>query len=181
MPFLHADLAHIASNSVSMLVLLTLFFYFFRATAPMALLGIYLISGILTWCIAHPGYYIGASAVIYGLAGYLFFSGLFKRYRPLQALSLLVIFLYGGLVWGLFPLQPDVSWEGHLSGLASGILLAWKYRKVPYSFEPEPEPEDDEPGDEKIRTGCIATARQMYSRQKRQSRKTARGIQNKKG
>ena len=69
------------------------------------------------------------SGVIYALAGFLFTSGVLRKYLPLQALSLFIIFLYGSMIWGIFPTQPRVSWQGHLSGLIVGIILAIVYRK----------------------------------------------------
>lgn len=144
MPFLHADWPHLFSNSAPLLILSVALYYFFPQVATKVLLIGTLATGCLTWIIAERGWHIGASGVVYLLASFIFWSGVFKRHRPLMALSMLIIFLYGGLVWGLFPLQPDISWQGHLSGFISGLYLAVRYRNTPYAFEPEPveEPED---------------------------------------
>ena len=64
------------------------------------------------------------------MAGFLFTSGVIRKYLPLQAISLFVVFVYGSLIWGIFPMQPHVSWEGHLAGLISGVILAFVYRKL---------------------------------------------------
>jgi len=97
-------------------------------------LWIWLISGLWLWIggrnsAFHPQYHIGASTLVYGLASFLFFSGVFRRHIPLMVVSALVVFLYGSLVWCLFPIQEGVSWEGHLFGAIAGILVAFNYRK----------------------------------------------------
>lgn len=63
------------------------------------------------------------------LAGFLFFKGIFSRYYRLVALSLIVVFLYGGLLWYITPIDPEISWEGHLSGLFVGLIFALIYKK----------------------------------------------------
>lgn len=85
--------------------------------------------GLLTWVYARESYHIGMSGVIYGLTSFLFTSGAIRKYKPLLGLSLFVVFLYGSLIWGIFPLETKVSWEGHLSGLILGLLAAIVYRK----------------------------------------------------
>lgn len=132
--FVHGDLGHIVSNSLPLLVLGTLLFYFYRKIAKSAFLWIWVISGLWLWIggrnnVHHPQYHIGASTLVYGLASFLFFSGVFRRHIPLMVVSALVVFLYGSLVWGMLPIQAGVSWEGHLFGAGAGILVAFNYRK----------------------------------------------------
>ena len=132
-PFLHADFAHLFANSVPLLVLGSFLFYFYKEIAWMILFLIYLITGIWVWVYAREGTgHIGASGVIYGLASFLFFSGMIRRETGLLVITMLVAFLYGGLIWGvfpqLFPNQP-ISWESHLMGLLSGVVLAFYYRR----------------------------------------------------
>ena len=94
----------------------------------MLIIGL-LLTGILTWSIGRPANHIGASGIIYMLAAFLFFKGIFSKYYRLVALSLIVVFLYGGMLWYVTPIDPEISWEGHLSGLISGFALAVFYRK----------------------------------------------------
>jgi membrane associated rhomboid family serine protease len=132
--FVHGDLGHIASNSLPLLVLGTMLFYFYKKIAKAAFIWMWLISGLWLWIGGrnsdlHPHYHIGASTLVYGLASFLFFSGVFRRHIPLMVVSALVVFLYGSLVWGVLPIQEGVSWEGHLFGALAGLLVAFSYRK----------------------------------------------------
>lgn len=90
----------------------------------------FFLTGILVWFGGREAWHIGASGLVYGLASFLFFSGIIRKYFRLVALSLLVVFLYGEMVWGIFPgVYKNVSWESHMLGFISGILLAIVYRK----------------------------------------------------
>lgn len=133
-PFLHSNLEHIASNSIPILVLGMLTFYFYKPIAWGSFLWIYFMSGIWLWVGGRNNeegtvYHIGASGLIYAAAMFLFFSGVFRKHRPLMVISALVAFLYGSMMYGIFPLQPDVSWEAHLFGAISGVMVAYNYRK----------------------------------------------------
>jgi membrane associated rhomboid family serine protease len=133
-PFLHADFAHLFANTIPLLILGTLLFYFYHELAWMTLLLLYFITGLWVWVFARPdSIHIGASGVIYGIASFLFFSGIIRREKALMVITLLVGFLYGGLIWGvfpqLFPNQP-ISWESHTMGLLAGLILAIYYRKT---------------------------------------------------
>lgn len=124
-PFLHGSISHLGNNSLALLVLLTLLRIFYRKqTFAVIVLGI-LLSGFGTWFIGRESYHIGASGLIYALVSFLFFKGVFTKYYRLIAVSLLIVFLYGSLVWYMFPIGDDsISWEGHLSGFLSGLLMA---------------------------------------------------------
>jgi hypothetical protein len=105
--------------------------YFYRDIALKVFLLSWFITGIGLWALAsnNNSYHIGMSGVIYAMAGFLFTSGVLRRYRPLQGISLFVAFVYGSMIWGIFPMKPHVSWEGHLAGLAAGVILAFIYRR----------------------------------------------------
>jgi len=132
-PLLHADLSHLFANSIPLLVLGALLFYFYKEMAWMILILLYLITGIWVWTFARGGAaHIGASGVIYGLAAFLFFSGIIRKEPALMVITLLVAFLYGSLIWGIFPEffpHQHISWESHFMGLLAGLVLAIYYRK----------------------------------------------------
>ncbi len=128
-PFIHSGIEHLYHNTIPLFVLTAALFYFYRQMAwKILVLGI-LLSGFMTWCIGRPAYHIGASGLIYVLVSFLFFKGIFAKHYRLIALSLLVIFLYGGMIWYIMPIKDGVSWEGHLSGLIVGLLFAFIFKK----------------------------------------------------
>ncbi|MFB6307585.1 MAG: rhomboid family intramembrane serine protease [Flavobacteriales bacterium] len=127
-PFLHGSWNHLINNTTPSLVLGAALFYFYRKISFRVLILIWLISGVCIWISARGSYHIGASSVIYGLASFLFFSGIFRNNVRLLAITLIITFLYGSMVWGVFPIKPGISWEGHLWGALTGLVLAYYYR-----------------------------------------------------
>jgi len=150
--FIHGGLDHIASNSLPLLILGMMLFFFYKKIAKAAFIWIWLVSGLWLWIggrnnMYHPIYHIGASTLIYGLATFLFFSGVFRKHLRLMVVSALVVFLYGSIMWGIFPLKEEISWEGHLFGAIAGLLTAFNYRKEgqqPRKYDWEDEKDDDE-------------------------------------
>lgn len=139
-PFLHGSWDHLMSNTAPMFFLLGALIFFYEHIWIKAFLIIYFLSGIGLWIGGRESYHIGASGVVYGLTGFLFLSGVLKRDIKLMAVSMLVIFLYGGMIWGIFPMLVQVSWEAHLFGLLSGCLVALIFRdsgpkKILYQWE----------------------------------------------
>lgn len=128
-PFIHSGIKHLFNNTVPLFVLSMALFYFYREISWRVLLIGLFATGVLTWIIGRPSNHIGASGVIYMLAAFLFWKGVFSRYYRLIALSLIVVFLYGGMLWYVAPIEPGISWEGHLSGLISGFVLSLIYKK----------------------------------------------------
>ena len=143
-PLIHADFGHIASNTLPLFLLGALTMYFYRPLAVKIFFIIYFLSGMLIWIIGRQSYHIGASGVIYGLAGFLITSGIIRRNNNLLAISLLIVFAYGGMMAGMFPTLPQISWEGHLSGFFVGMFCAFMYRKQGPPDEKEPELDDDD-------------------------------------
>ena len=149
-PFVHGSLGHLYNNTLPLVILTAALFYFYRPIAWKTLIAGTLLTGLLTWAIGRPSYHIGASGVIYLLASFIFFKGVFLRHFRLVALSLLVVFLYGGMIWYIFPIQDEISWEGHLGGALSGLLLAFALRaEVPapkkYAWEKDDYREEADP------------------------------------
>jgi membrane associated rhomboid family serine protease len=129
-PFIHADFNHLFNNSLPLFFLSIALFYFYSEVALKVFIWTFFLTGLLVWIAGRDAWHIGASGLVYGLASFLFFSGILRRYFRLIALSLLIVFLYGSMVWGLFPgIYKNVSWESHMLGFFSGVILSLWYRK----------------------------------------------------
>ncbi len=148
-PLVHSGFKHIFDNSLPLFILSLALFYFYRNIAYRVFFLIYLVTGFMVWLGARGAYHVGASGLVYGLAFFIFFSGVLRNNIRLLAISLLVAFLYGSLVWGLLPHDARVSWESHLFGAITGTVLAFYYRKYgpkrkKYSWELAEEEEDSD-------------------------------------
>ena len=128
-PFIHGDTKHLFNNSIPLLVLSAALFYFYRSIRWKVLIYGLLFTGFLTWLIGRPSLHIGASGVIYMLTAFLMFRGIISKQYQLTALSFGVIFLYGSFIWYIFPTDPKISWEGHLSGFMVGVVFAFIFNK----------------------------------------------------
>ena len=129
-PFLHSSFEHLFSNSIPLLVMLASLYYFYEGIATKVLLWGIFLTGLLTWSFARPSYHIGASGVVYFLVSFIFFSGVFRKYYRLAAVSLIVVFLYGSMIWYIFPIKEEISWEGHSSGFLVGFIFAFIFKKT---------------------------------------------------
>jgi membrane associated rhomboid family serine protease len=150
-PFIHGDFLHLLSNSFSLMLLIVILFFFYDKIALKALLFIYIITGFSVWLIAREAYHIGASGVIYGIASFILFSGLLRKNQSSLALSFVVLLLYGGMFYGVLPQDGHISWESHLMGLFSGLIVALIMKnefagqaELKLSFENSWEEEDSE-------------------------------------
>ena len=141
-PFLHSDVSHITNNTLSFFVLMLLLrFFYSNVYFQVFIIGL-LVSGIFTWLFARPAYHLGMSGVIYVLASFIISKSFFSKQYNLIALSFVVIFIYGSMIWYVFPIDKSISWEGHLSGLITGILLSFCYKneikdspQIPLNYE----------------------------------------------
>lgn len=125
-PILHLDWAHLTANTVPALVLgfLVLLSGIGRGIAATAI--IWVVGGVGTWLIAGSGEtHIGASTLIFGWLTYLIVRGIFTRKAGQILLGVVVLFVYGGMLWGVLPSQPWISWQGHLCGAVGGVIAAW--------------------------------------------------------
>ena len=147
-PLIHADLKHTAMNTIPMILLGTSINYIFPKSAKYVWAAAYFIPGIFIWIFAREGYHIGASGIVYCLWAFIFFSGIFRRDKRTTALSLLLLFIYGGILIGLFPIKNEMSWEGHFAGFMTGLIFSILLRKL--DIFKQYEWEDDKPSGEKL-------------------------------
>jgi len=130
-PFLHGSFSHLILNTVPLIVLGWLVIIRGVGTFLLVSLTIIALGGLGVWEFGRQAYHVGASGLIFGYFGYLVARGYFEKSPGAILVSVVVVLAYGGLVWGIFPNQPGVSWEGHGFGLLAGAVAAWLYRKPP--------------------------------------------------
>lgn len=124
-PFLHGGFAHLSANTIPFLVLGWLIML--RETSDFFVVTIIsmVVGGLGVWLFASPySIHIGASGVIFGYFGFLLLRGYFERSFAAILFSLIVGLLYGGIIWGVLPGQPGISWQGHLFGFIGGAIAA---------------------------------------------------------
>ena len=163
-PLLHADFGHVFSNAVPLGVIGTALLYLYPQSARIVLPAVYAGPGVAVWLVGRDSMHLGASGLVYGMFAYVLVAGLIRGDRRALAAALMVILLYGTLVWGVLPIQPRMSWETHLAAAVIGVGLAFALRRrdvpvrQPYEWElrdamdderdgeaGEPEPLDHEP------------------------------------
>lgn len=129
-PLVHGNMLHLISNTLPLLFLGIILFLFYDRIARKVFFQCYFFTNILVWIFARPSLHIGASGLVYGLASFLIFFGMFRKDFRSIVISLIILVLYGGLVYGIFPQQPGVSWESHLMGALVGLATASQLAKV---------------------------------------------------
>jgi len=148
-PFIHGSVEHLYNNTVPLAVLISFMVHFYRDVALKVLVIGMLLCGLITWLIARPAHHIGASGMIYVMATFIFFKGIFAKHYRLVALSLIVVFIYGSMIWYIFPIKEDISWEGHLSGFITGLSLALAIKvRLPAELKYEWEQKDYSEGND---------------------------------
>lgn len=128
-PFLHANLTHLISNTVPLFVLTLILLAFYKRESLSVIIIVVLLGGILVWIFGRSSYHIGASGLIYGVVAFLISCGIFRRNLRAIILSIIVLLLYGGIIYGIFPTKTSISWEGHLFGALSGVFCGYIFRK----------------------------------------------------
>lgn len=140
-PLIHGDFQHLISNSVPLFMLTFVIFLFYRRVAVVSLALIYILTGCAVWLFAKSAYHIGASGVVYGLVSFVFWNGIFRRNIKSIVLALAVTVLYSGYFLGIVPGKEGVSWESHLFGALTGILVSFVFKGVIEEDEKEkPDP-----------------------------------------
>jgi membrane associated rhomboid family serine protease len=139
-PLIHGSPWHLMSNSFPLVMLLIAIFYFYNRIAVEVFILIYLVTGFWVWVFAREAYHIGSSGIVYGLATFLFFSGILRRDARSMAVALIIAFIHGGMLQGLVPTHDSISWESHVMGTTTGIVCSIYFRKA------QPIPQGTEPG-----------------------------------
>lgn len=152
-PLIHGSWSHLASNTAPVVVLGTALIYGYPRSAKITLPLIYIGSGLGVWLFAREIFHIGASGLSFGMMFFVFIIGAMRWDRRAIALAMIVFFLYGGMIWGIFPRDPGISFEYHFFGAVLGVSLAIAFKNTDprppakrYSWEDEDiDNSDDEP------------------------------------
>jgi membrane associated rhomboid family serine protease len=135
-PLIHGSFTHLVTNTAPLLILGTALLYGYPKSAKIVVPAVYIGTGLAVWLFARPVYHIGSSGLTFGFMFFVFTIGVIRWDRRAIALSMIVFFLYGGMIWGIFPNNADVSYESHLFGGLIGFLLAFLLKNYdPYSPE----------------------------------------------
>ena len=136
-PLIHSSdgYNHLLNNSIPLLIMGWALFYFYRPIGLKIFILSWLVTGLFVWISARESYHIGISGVLYSLLFFLFFSGVFRSDGRLLTVALFVVFLYGSMVWGIFPYDWKISFESHLSGSLVGFALSIVFKKQKASFK----------------------------------------------
>ena len=129
-PLIHGNSVHIISNTIPLLFLGWTLFFFYDNIAIKVFVICYFLTNVLVWVFARPSLHIGASGLVYGIAFFLIFYGFFKKDFKSLVISAVIIFFYGGLVYGVFPNQQGISWESHLIGAIVGGYTAMRFSLI---------------------------------------------------
>jgi len=143
-PWIHGDFSHLLSNSVPLFFLTTLILFFYQRVAITSFILLYLLTGALVWVFARPVYHIGASGVVYAMVSFVFWNGIFRRNMKSVVLALVVMIMYSGYFAGIVPGEKGISWESHLLGAISGIVVSFMMKNYIESDEVEVDPWKDE-------------------------------------
>jgi membrane associated rhomboid family serine protease len=127
-PLLHGSLGHIFSNSIPLVISLTAMLFLYPNSSLRVIPVIWIGSAVFAWVIGRPSYHFGASGLIYGMLAYVFLGGVLRKDMRSVAVSMMVWFLYGTMVWGILPIRPHMSWELHLGGALMGVIMAFVFR-----------------------------------------------------
>lgn len=159
-PLLHSDFEHLVSNIIPLYVLSVGLFYYYVDCAKNVTVFCYFLTGMWTWFMGRgTGIHIGASGVVDALITFHLISSFLRKRRDLEAYSLIIIFLYGGFIWGFFPdffPGKNISWQSHLCGAMAGVVAAFYFKGCgPQKIEWKWDDEDDdyEQVDDDVKSG----------------------------
>ncbi len=132
-PLIHVSSFHLLANIFPILCLGTITYWFYPGIAGKVFLRNYLVPMVLVWLFARPTYHVGASGLVYGLAFFLIFYGLFRKDFKSLLISIVILLFFGGLFYGILPSEPSISYESHFAGVISGALSAFEFSKLKFT------------------------------------------------
>ncbi len=138
-PLLHGDWGHLWANTVPFLVFGFLAMAGGMGQFVMVTATIWLLGGAAVWLMGPDNSYtVGASGVIFGWLAFLLVRGFFARSVKQILLAVVLFMIWGGVLWGVLPSDPHISWQGHLFGALAGVLAAWLVARADRGRRPAP-------------------------------------------
>src|SRR5687767_3773349 len=152
-PLIHTSWEHLAANTGAVFILGTTLLYGYPKSARLVIPLVWLVTGALVWLCGRESLHLGASGLTFGMLFFVCAVGLLQRYKKAIALSLIVLLLYGGMLGGLFPEDPGISFESHLAGAVIGTVLGWLLQQrdpppPPKRYSWDDEAKSDETGND---------------------------------
>jgi len=148
-PLIHGSFTHLITNTAPLLILGTALLYGYPKSAKIVIPAVYIGTGLAVWLFARPVHHAGASGLTFGFMFFVFTIGVIRWDRRAIALSMIVFFLYGSMIWGIFPNNAGISYESHFFGGLIGFLLAFLLKNYdPYSPEKKYSWEEEENNEE---------------------------------
>lgn len=130
-PIIHENLSHLISNTVPILFLGTILFFFYGRVGGIVFFRCYFITNLLVWLFSpRASYHIGASGLVYGLSAFLIVFGFLRGEVTSLLISVAVLLIYGGIFYGVLPSDPRISWESHLAGAVVGTVTAFNLKNL---------------------------------------------------
>lgn len=123
-PLIHGSVSHLFSNTAALVILGTALLYGYPRSTRIVIPVLYLGTGLGVWLFARSAYHIGASGLTFGALFFIFTIGVLRWDKRAIVLAMVVFFLYGSMIWGIFPGRPGISFESHLCGAVIGVALA---------------------------------------------------------
>lgn len=130
MPFIHSGWPHLIDNSVPLFLAMVALLGNYPKVATRVVILSVVLTGVLVWIFGREVNHIGSSGLFYALLSYLFVSGFLKKDIQSVGISIAIAFMYGYLIWGIFPGQVGISWESHMFGFLTGVFLAYNTKDI---------------------------------------------------
>jgi membrane associated rhomboid family serine protease len=128
-PLIHGSLTHLVSNTLPLLFLGSILFFFYDRIGGIVFIRCYFITNILVWLFSpRVSYHIGASGLIYGISAFLIVFGMLRKDFISLLISIGILIIYGGIFYGVLPTNSHISWESHLAGAVVGTYTAFDLR-----------------------------------------------------
>ncbi len=130
MPFIHSGWPHLIDNSLPMFLAMVALYGNYPKVASKTVVYSILLTGTLVWLFGREVNHIGSSGLFYALLSYLFVSGFLKKDLQSIGISIAIAFMYGYMIWGIFPGRAGISWESHMFGFLTGVFLAYNTKDI---------------------------------------------------